>query len=78
MLNIVTMRDVAESAGVSVNTVSHVINQTRPVCEELRERVLSTMDELCYQPNTLARSLCKKETHPLALLSLKAQILLFC
>ena len=40
----VTMRDVARHAGVSIATVSHVINETRPVSDELRERVRDTMD----------------------------------
>jgi LacI family transcriptional regulator len=57
------MRDVAERAGVSVTSVSHVINQTRVVSGELRERVLNAMNELGYQPNALARSLRRKETY---------------
>ncbi len=57
------MRHVAERAGVSVTTVSHVINETRPVSEELRQRVLAAMDELGYQPNRLARSLRRGKTH---------------
>jgi LacI family transcriptional regulator len=57
-----TMRDVAERAGVSVTTVSHVINETRPVSRELKERVLAVMHELGYQPNLLARGLRRGET----------------
>lgn len=57
------MRDVAERAGVSVTSVSHVINETRPVSLELRERVLEAMRELDYQPNLLARSLRSGKTH---------------
>ncbi len=56
------MRDVAERAGVSVTSVSHVINETRPVSYELRERVLAAMEELGYQPNRLARSLRSGKT----------------
>jgi LacI family transcriptional regulator len=56
------MRDVAERAGVSVTSVSHVINKTRPVSYELRERVLAAMEELGYQPNRLARSLRSGKT----------------
>lgn len=52
-----TMRDVAHHAGVSIATVSHVINGTRPVSDELRERVRQSMDALNYQRNTLARAL---------------------
>lgn len=57
------MRDVAKRAGVSVTSVSHVINETRPVSYELRERVLAAMEELGYQPNRLARSLRSGKTH---------------
>lgn len=62
------MRDVAERANVSVTTVSHVINETRPVSDELRGRVLSAMVELGYQPNALARSLRRKETHTIGMI----------
>jgi LacI family transcriptional regulator len=62
------MRDVAERAGVSVTTVSHVINETRPVSDKLRERVLAAMDELGYQPNRLARSLRRGHTHTIGMI----------
>jgi LacI family transcriptional regulator len=57
-----TMREVAERAGVSVTTVSHVINETRPVSAELRERVMTAAEELGYRPNILARGLRRGET----------------
>jgi LacI family transcriptional regulator len=62
------MRDVAERADVSVTTVSHVINETRPVSDELRRRVLAAMDELGYQPNRLARSLRRGQTHTIGMI----------
>jgi LacI family transcriptional regulator len=62
------MQDVAERAGVSVTSVSHVINQTRIVSNELRERVLVAMNELGYQPNDLARSLRRKETYTIGVI----------
>lgn len=58
----------AERAGVSVTTVSHVINQTRPVSDELRQRVLAAMRELGYQPNRLARSLRRGQTHTIGMI----------
>lgn len=66
----VSIRDVAEKAGFSVSTVSHVINETRFVSEETRNRVVSAMEALNYQPNRLARSLRRKDkrTHTLGLL----------
>jgi LacI family transcriptional regulator len=63
-----TMQDVAERAGVSKTTVSHVINGTRHVSEETCARVLAAMAELNYQPNLLARSLRRKQTRTLGLL----------
>ncbi len=63
-----TMQDVAERAGVSVTSVSHVINATRPVSEELRQRVLAAMDELGYQRNLLARSLRRGQTHTIGII----------
>lgn len=57
------MHDVAERAEVSVTTVSHVINETRHVSDELRGRVLEAMEALGYRPNRLARSLRRGETH---------------
>jgi len=58
----VTMRDVAERAGVSVTTVSHVMNATRPVSDDVARRVRQAMDDLEYQPNLLARSLRKGQS----------------
>jgi len=62
------MRDVAERAGVSITTVSHVINETRPVSDELRQRVLAAMQELGYQPNLLARGLRRGETRTIGMI----------
>ncbi|KAB1143131.1 LacI family transcriptional regulator [Streptomyces luteolifulvus] len=62
-----TMADVARSAGVSVATVSHVLNGTRPVLPHTRQAVLDAMDELGYTPNTLARSLVTSRTRSIGL-----------
>ena len=63
-----TMRDVARHAGVSIATVSHVINETRPVSDELRRRVLHSMEALGYQPNAIARALRNKHSNTLGLI----------
>jgi LacI family transcriptional regulator len=63
----VTIREVAESAGVSYATVSHVINNTRVVSQETRERVLAAMSALNYHPNALARSLRQGKTNTMGL-----------
>lgn len=64
----VTIRDVALSAGVSVTTVSHVINRTRFVAPETEARVRLAMEALNYRPNTLARSLRLGETKTIGLI----------
>ncbi|MFI2433807.1 LacI family DNA-binding transcriptional regulator [Streptomyces sp. NPDC018693] len=62
-----TMADVARFAGVSVATVSHVLNDTRPVLPHTRQAVLDAIDELGYTPNTLARSLVTARTRSIGL-----------
>lgn len=57
-----TIKDVAARAGVSFTTVSHVINSTRNVSSDVRERVELAITELGYRPNRVARSLRKQET----------------
>nr|WP_202436744.1 LacI family DNA-binding transcriptional regulator [Streptomyces sp. SID5910] len=61
------MADVARRAGVSVATVSHVLNDTRPVLPPTRRAVLDAVEELGYTPNTLARSLVTSRTRSLGL-----------
>jgi LacI family transcriptional regulator len=62
-----TMADVARSAGVSVATVSHVLNGTRPVLPHTRQAVLDAVEELGYTTNTLARSLVTSRTRSIGL-----------
>ncbi|MCI1788335.1 MAG: LacI family transcriptional regulator [Actinomyces sp.] len=50
-------KDVAEAAGVSVRTVSNVVNGFKHVAPETRERVLAVIKQLDYHPSELARSL---------------------
>ncbi len=61
------MRDVAERAGVSVGTVSHVLNRPEVVRPELREKVRRVIEELDYRPNAVAKSLRLKRTMTIAL-----------
>lgn len=63
-----TIRDVAKRAGVSVATVSHVINSTHYVSPELCQRVEDAIEALHYRPNRLARALSKKAIPLLALI----------
>ncbi|WP_437026801.1 LacI family DNA-binding transcriptional regulator [Streptomyces sp. enrichment culture] len=62
-----TMADVARCAGVSVATVSHVLNDTRPVLPHTRQAVLDAVEELGYTTNTLARSLVTARTRSIGL-----------
>src|ERR1700704_1001854 len=63
-----TVHDVARRAGVSTSTVSHVVNRTRFVSDELRERVEAAMRELDYTPNAAARMLTLKRSHTIGLI----------
>jgi LacI family transcriptional regulator len=63
----VSMQDVAEKAGVSPTTVSHVINKTRFVAEETRRRVLAAIEALDYQPSLIARGLATNSTQAVGL-----------
>lgn len=58
----VTIRDVAQRAGVSVTTVSRTLNGTGPVSEDVRRRVEAASAELRYLPHGTARSLITRRT----------------
>ena len=62
------IKDVAKAAGVSVSTVSRVINDSASVVPEKKEAVLKAMDELKYKPNTLARALVNNRSDCIGLL----------
>ncbi|WP_078411697.1 LacI family DNA-binding transcriptional regulator [Priestia abyssalis] len=63
-----TIKDVAKEAGVSVATVSRVLNETGYVHEDTRKRVIDAIEKLSYSPNEVARSLYKKESRLIGLL----------
>jgi LacI family transcriptional regulator, galactose operon repressor len=54
---VATIADVAREAGVSVSTVSHVVNRTRKVAPATAQAVRAAIDAIGYHPNVLARSL---------------------
>jgi len=64
----VRIKDVAQQAGVSTATVSHVINKTRFVTESTRDRVLKAIENCNYYPNAHARSLASGRSHTIGLL----------
>lgn len=61
-----TIKDVAKCAGVSVATVSAVINKSRFVSDELIEKVLKAITKLNYHPNRIARGLKTRKTLTIA------------
>ena len=60
-----TIRDVAERAGVSVATVSRLVNNTGRVREETAAHIRAAIDELGFRPNAVGRSLKKNRTRSL-------------
>ncbi len=64
----VTIADVAERAGVSIATVSRVLNGTAPVTETTMAQVQAAIADLQYVPYAAARSLASKKTNTLGLL----------
>jgi DNA-binding LacI/PurR family transcriptional regulator len=63
-----SIKKVAEVAGVSVGTVSHVINGSVPVSEPLKLRVQAAIRDLNYHPNHVARSLKTSKTRTLGII----------
>jgi DNA-binding LacI/PurR family transcriptional regulator len=63
-----TISDVARLAGVSISTVSRVVNETAPVSDEVGERVRSAIDMLSYTPHLAARNLAVRHTNTIGLL----------
>ncbi|AFC29192.1 LacI family DNA-binding transcriptional regulator [Paenibacillus mucilaginosus] len=62
------IKDVASLAGVSTATVSHVINNTRYVSDEVKKKVNDAMQELNYLPNPAARSLRRQRSNIIGLI----------
>lgn len=63
-----TIYDIAEEAGVSIATVSKVINETGRISDKTRQRVKEVMKRLNYQPSVVASALTKKRTYMIGLL----------
>lgn len=63
-----SIKHVAVLAGVSTATVSNVLNRTGYVGPQVRNRVLKAIEELNYQPNSLARSLKTKRTNTIGII----------
>ncbi|WP_192022446.1 LacI family DNA-binding transcriptional regulator [Shewanella sp. WPAGA9] len=63
-----TIYDVSVLAGVSLATVSRVMNNNTKVSEKTRQKVLSAMDQLGYRPNTIAQSLASSRSNSVGVL----------
>ncbi len=68
MKGTITIKDVAKRAGVSISTVSRVINDSKPVTDEVKQKVLDVIKETGYIPNPLARSLVTKKSQLLGVI----------
>ncbi len=64
-----TIKQVAKDTGVSTQTVSRVINDRPDVASETRERVLTAIEKLGYQPSALARSLIQQRSYTLGVVT---------
>jgi DNA-binding LacI/PurR family transcriptional regulator len=64
----VTIKDIAKKAGVSVTTVSRALNGHDDVNEETRRKIKRVAEELSYSPNAVARSLVSKKTRTIGLI----------
>ena len=62
------IKQVAQHAGVSIASVSHVINNTRYVSDEVKRKVYEAMEELDYRPNSAARSLRSQKSNTIGLI----------
>ncbi|MBQ3028604.1 MAG: LacI family DNA-binding transcriptional regulator, partial [Lachnospiraceae bacterium] len=60
--------DVSKKAGVSIATVSRVLNGNQNVSDKTKERVLTVMEELGYTPNVFARGLGLNTMHTIGIL----------
>lgn len=64
----VTIRDIAQACGVSIATVSNVLNEKKNVSAEMRERVMEKVREMNYTPNSVAKNLKTKKTRTLGII----------
>ncbi|MRX71566.1 substrate-binding domain-containing protein [Bacillus lacus] len=63
-----TIKDIAGMTGVSVATVSRILNDQRGYSEETKERVEKAIKELGYKPNAVARNLVNRKSHTIGVL----------
>ena len=64
-----TIKDIAKVCGVSVATVSNIINNKSNVGEETRQRVLDVIEKMDYMPNSVAKNLKTKQTRSIGVIA---------
>lgn len=64
----ITIEDIAKEAGVSIATVSRVMNNTKAVSDELRDRVNAVIEKNQFKPNSLARGLATNKTQSIGII----------
>ena len=62
------IKDIARMAGVSISTISRVINKSAYVSPEITERIERILDETGYRPNALAKELLRKKTNTIGVM----------
>lgn len=63
-----TLKDVAKASGLTVGTVSRVLNNRGYISDKTREKVYQVMKDLNYQPNEMARSLSKQKNNTIGII----------
>jgi LacI family sucrose operon transcriptional repressor len=63
-----TLKDVADKAGVSITTVSRVLNHQGSISQKTKDKIFRTIKELNYIPNEMARSLSNRNSHLIGLI----------
>ncbi len=72
---VVTLKDVAQRAEVSIATVSHVLNGYNNVAQSTEEKVWKAVRETGYRPNLIARGLVTQRSHLIGLVTLERAVL---
>lgn len=73
-----SLKEVAEKAGVTITTVSRMLNKPDKVSKKTSERIRQAMNDLQYKPNEIAQSLSKKTSNIIGLIVPSARNYFFC
>lgn len=73
-----TLKEVAEKAGVTITTVSRMLNKPEKVSKRTSEKIRQAMKDLHYQPNEIAQSLSKRTSNIIGLIVPSARNYFFC